>query len=90
MPQTLSQTPVTPPSATSATFDPEGITEQTAPYFRADPSPLSLLHPDLAFGTARLYADAGFTPAEVLELPGDQAFNAEVALVMATLEASGP
>jgi hypothetical protein len=77
-----------PPEAATETFDPDGILETTSPYFQA--SPLSLLHPGLAFGTARLYADAGFTPAEVLELPGDRAFNAEVALVMATLEASGP
>lgn len=71
---------------------PQTLSQATpiSPDAATETSPLSLLHPDLAFGTARLYADAGFTPAEVLELPGDQAFNAEVALVMATLEASGP
>jgi hypothetical protein len=55
----------------------------------AAPSALSQLHPDLVTGTARLYADAGFTPAEVLELPGDETFNAEVAGIMAGLLAGG-
>jgi hypothetical protein len=88
MAQTVAHLTPRTPDATTETFDPERLTEQTAPYFRA--SPLSLLHPDLAPEMAWLYAAAGFTPAEVLGLPGDKTFNAEVAGVMAIREASRP
>ncbi len=87
---TIHQPPVTHPSATRATFDPEGITEQTAPYFRAAPSPLSLLHPDYAGDLARfLSLEAGWTVADLCLFDGDPLFRAEVAGVMAVLEASG-
>ena len=87
---TIHQPSVTSLSATPATFDPEGITEQTAPYFRAAPSPLSLLHPGHATELACfLSLEAGWTTADLDLLDADRVFNAEVALVMDTLEASG-
>ena len=61
---------VTLPSATPATFDPEGITDHAGALARF----LSL--------------EAGWTTADLGLFSGDPVFTAEVALVMATLEAS--
>lgn len=80
-----SSTPI-PPEA--ARFDPEGITEQAAPYFRAAPSPLSLLHPGHAGDLARfLSVEAGWTVADLGLLDGDPLFRAEVGAEMLLLEA---
>ena len=68
---------------------PDAATEATSPYFQA--SPLSLLHPAHARELACfLSLEAGWTVADLDLLTGDRAFNAEVALVMDTLEASRP
>jgi len=68
---------------------PDAATETTAPYFQA--SPLSQIHPGHARELACfLSLEAGWTTADLDLLDGDRVFNAEVALVMATLEASRP
>jgi hypothetical protein len=91
MAQTVAHLTPRTPDATTATFDPERILETDAPYFRAAPSPLSLLHPDHAGDLARfLSLEAGWTVADLELLGGDPLFRAEVAGVMAVLEASGP